>query len=151
MTPARTDAPTKQQLAADVWRTMFEFFMATRSQRDRVLARLGLSGLTPNDAKALFSLAPGEGKPMGVLSNEWTCDPSNATWMVDRLEERGLAERRSAPGDRRVKLVVLTPLGVKTRKKLMAGMFEPPPELLRLERDDLLALRRALAKLLPRD
>ena len=140
---------TKQELAADVWRSMFEFLIATRSQRDKVLARLGLTGLTPNDSKALFSLQPGEGKPMGALAGEWTCDASNATWMVDRLEERGLAERRAVPGDRRVKMVYLTPLGVKTRKKLMDGMFEPPPELLRLERDDLLALRRAMEKLSP--
>ncbi|MGH2728398.1 MAG: MarR family winged helix-turn-helix transcriptional regulator [Actinomycetota bacterium] len=140
-------AETKQELAADVWRSMFEFLIATRSQRDKVLAKLGLNGLTPNDSKALFSLQPGEGKPMGALAGEWTCDASNATWMVDRLEERGLAERKASPHDRRVKLVVLTPLGAKTRKKLMDGMFSPPPELLRLERDDLLALRRALGKL----
>ncbi len=138
---------SKRELAAGVWRSMFEFLIATRSQRDKVLARLGLKGLTPNDSKALFSLQPGEGKPMGALAGEWTCDASNATWMVDRLEERGLAERKSSPHDRRVKLVVLTPLGVKTRKRLMDGMFEAPPELLRLERDDLLALRRALGKL----
>ena len=126
---------------------MFEFLIATRSQRDKVLARLGLTGLTPNDSKALFSLQPGEGKPMGALASEWTCDASNATWMVDRLEERGLAERRNVPNDRRVKMVWLTPLGVKTRQKLMEGMFEPPPELLRLERDDLRALIGALSKL----
>lgn len=147
----RTAPGTKEQLAADVWRAMFKFFMATRAQRDQVLARFGMNGLTPNDAKALFSLQPGEGRPMGALSQEWTCDPSNATWIVDRLEERGLAERQSAPGDRRVKLVVLTPLGVKTRRKLMERMFEPPAELMRLERDDLLALRRALAKLSPNE
>src|SRR5919108_6414960 len=101
---------TRQELAADVWRAMFGFFMATRSQRDKVLSRLGLTGLSPNDSKALFSLQPGEGKPMGALAGEWTCDASNATWMVDRLEERGLAERKSSPNGRRVKLVVLTPL-----------------------------------------
>lgn len=142
-------AATRQELAADVWRSMFEFFMATRSQRDKVLARLGLTGLSPNDAKALFSLEPGVGKPMGALAGEWVCDASNATWMVDRLEKHGFAERRPSPGDRRVKLVFLTPLGVKTRKKLMDGMYEPPAELMRLERDDLLALRRALEKLTP--
>lgn len=140
-------AGTKQELAAEVWRSMFGFLIATRSQRDKVLARLGLDGLTPNDSKALFSLQPGEGKPMGALAGEWLCDASNATWMVDRLEERGLAERRPSPHDRRVKLVVLTPLGVKTRKKLIDGMFEPPPQLLRLDREDLLALRGALGKL----
>jgi hypothetical protein len=46
-----------------------------------------------------------------------------------------------------VKLVVLTPLGRKTRAAIMEMMFEPPPELLRLDRADLEALREALARL----
>jgi DNA-binding MarR family transcriptional regulator len=144
-----TRSDSKQALAAEAWRRMFEFLIATRAQRDKVLARLGLSGLTPNDSKALFSLQPGEGKPMGALASEWTCDASNATWMVDRLEERGLAVRQSVSSDRRVKMVVLTPLGVKTRQKLMEGMFEPPPELMRLDKDDLRSLINALEKLAP--
>jgi DNA-binding MarR family transcriptional regulator len=84
---------------------------------------------------------------MGTLAEEWACDASNATWMVDRLEGRGLAERKASPTDRRVKLVVLTPLGRKTRAAIMEGMYEPPPELLRLDRADLEALRDALARL----
>ena len=138
---------TKQALASEAWRRMFGFLIATRSQRDKVLAKLGLTGLTPNDSKALFSLQPGEGKPMGALAGEWTCDASNATWMVDRLEERGLAERRSVSSDRRVKMVWLTPFGEKTRAKLMEGMLEPPTELLQLDREDLRALIGALSKL----
>ena len=139
-----TRSSTKKEIAAEAWRPLVEFFFKTVKHRSRVLGRYGL---TPGDARALGSLEPGEGRPMGALAEEWVCDASNATWMVDRLEERGLAERRAAPGDRRVKMVFLTPAGVKIRKKLMDGMFEPPSELLRLERDDLLALRRALEKL----
>jgi DNA-binding MarR family transcriptional regulator len=40
---------------------------------------------------------------MSQLADEWLCDASNATWIVDRLEERGLAERETTPTDRRVK------------------------------------------------
>jgi DNA-binding MarR family transcriptional regulator len=135
---------SKKELAAEAWRPLVEFFFKTAKHRTRVLGRYGL---TPGDAKALASLEPGEGRPMGALAEEWTCDASNATWMVDRLEERGLAERRSSPTDRRVKLVVLTALGRKTRAAIMERMFEPPPELLRLDRADLEALREALARL----
>jgi DNA-binding MarR family transcriptional regulator len=134
----------KKALAAEAWRPLVEFFFKTAKHRSRVLGRYGL---TPGDARALASLEAGEGRPMGTLAEEWACDASNATWMVDRLEERGLAERRSSPTDRRVKLVVLTPLGRKTRAAIMEGMFEPPPELLRLDRADLEALREALARL----
>jgi DNA-binding MarR family transcriptional regulator len=135
---------SKKELAAEAWRPLVEFFFKTAKHRSRVLGRYGL---TPGDARALASLEGGEGRPMGALAEEWACDASNATWMVDRLEERGLAERRSSPTDRRVKLVVLTALGRKTRGAIMEGMFEPPPELLRLGRADLEVLRDALARL----
>src|SRR5215211_3180540 len=114
---------SKKTLAADVWRGIFDFFVATRSQRDRALER---HGLTPNDARALHSLDAREGKTMRALADAWRCDPSNATLMVDRLEKRGLAERRPLPGDRRVKLVVLTSLGAKTKAALRSDMYQPP-------------------------
>lgn len=135
---------TKAALAADTWRTLFGFFIRTRPQRDRVLARLGL---TPNDVRALSSLGPADGRTMRSLAEEWGCDASNATGMVDRLEQRGLVERRSVASDRRVKLVVLTPRGVKMKAEVLEGVYEPPPELLELERAELEALRDAVAKL----
>ena len=134
---------SRQALAAEVWRRIFAFFMSTRHQRDVVLESLGL---TPNDARALAGLDQGEGRTMHSLADEWGCDASNATWIVDRLERRGFAERRT-PADRRVKLVVLTPLGVKTKQELFRGMNEPPPELLLLSRTDLEALNRSLINL----
>jgi DNA-binding MarR family transcriptional regulator len=144
MRAGTTAGAGKKALAAEAWRPLVEFFFKTAKHRSRVLGRYGL---TPGDARALGSLEPGEGRPMGTLAEEWTCDASNATWMVDRLEERGLAERKASPSDRRVKLVVLTPLGRKIRAAIMEGMYEPPPELLRLDRADLEALRDALARL----
>src|SRR5262245_63115979 len=106
--------------------------MLTRPQRDRVLEGLGL---TPNDVRALSTLmhAP-EGRTMRSLAEAWSCDASNATWMVDRLEERGLAERRGRPGDRRGQLVRPTPAGAKAKAALPAGTYRPPPEPLRLPR-----------------
>jgi len=131
----------KTALAAQAWKRLFSFFMRTRSQRDRLLARLGL---TPNDVRALTELAVSEGRTMRSLAEEWGCDASNATWIVNRLEKRGFAERRTKPGDRRVKLVVLTPAGAKARKRLLAGLFDPPPELLALPRATLEVLRDSL-------
>lgn len=84
---------------------------------------------------------------MRSLADEWECDPSNATWIVDRLEKVGLAERRTVPNDRRVKLVALTPKGQKTRTELMKEFHQPPPELATLDRKELVALDRILVKL----
>ena len=137
-------ASTKEALAATVWRRMFDFLISTSAQRQRVLADLDL---TPNDSRALHTLDARAGRTMSSLAGEWACDASNATWIVDRLEARGLAERREQPGDRRVKLVVLTPLGVKTRAQLREAMYEPPPELLALPKTALQALEAATAAL----
>lgn len=84
---------------------------------------------------------------MRSLADEWECDASNATWVVDRLERAGLAERRSMAADRRVKLVALTAKGVKMRTELMEEFYEPPVELLRLDGAELMALEKMLAKL----
>jgi DNA-binding MarR family transcriptional regulator len=140
----RTTSPAKEALAADVWRPLARFFFETAAHRTRILRE---EGLTPNDAKALGILDRSRGRPMSELASEWMCDASNATWIVDRLEERGLAERTASPTDRRVKLVVLTALGERTRDRVMEAMFQPPPELLQLSRKDLEALRDAVAKL----
>jgi DNA-binding MarR family transcriptional regulator len=131
-------------LARQTWRLMFDFLMRTAPQRTNSLGR---RGLTPNDSRALASLDAREGRPMGLLAEEWKCDASNATWIVDRLERFGLAERQTVPHDRRVKLVKLTPKGFKTKTELMEEFYEAPAELLELNRSDLEALRRTLQKL----
>ena len=134
-------ARDKAALAAEAWKRMFDFFMRTGVQRGRVLARMGL---TPNDARALSALDVPGGRTMRSLADEWGCDASNATWIVDRLEKRGFAERRAIAGDRRVKLVVLTPAGTKARQKVLDGMYEAPPELVALPRASLEVLRNSL-------
>jgi DNA-binding MarR family transcriptional regulator len=135
---------TKLVLAAEAWRPLARFFFDTVRHRQRILSSEGLS---PNDIRALMVLDPSEGRAMGDLADAWSCDASNATFMVDRLEERGLAERRTVPTDRRLKLVVLTDRGGEIRGRVLERFFEPPPELLELSRADLEALREAAARL----
>ena len=139
---ARTSA--KQELAAEAWRPLARFFFDTVRHRQKVMSS---EGLTPNDIRALMALDPSEGRTMRELADSWTCDASNATFIVDRLEERALAERRTVATDRRVKLVVLTPRGAEIRGRVLQRFFEPPPELLELSRADLEALREAAARL----
>ena len=144
MADAKASPRTKAALAAEAWRTIFDFIVATAPERNRAI---GESGLTPNDARALGSLSRKSGRTMGSLAAEWKCDASTATWIVDRLEGKGLVERRAHATDRRVKLVGLTPLGVRTKAKQMEGVYVPPRELLELDLADLVALRDAVAKL----
>ncbi|MDQ3809492.1 MAG: hypothetical protein M3336_04310, partial [Chloroflexota bacterium] len=90
---------------------------------------------------------PEKGRTMRSLADEWECDASNATWIVDRLERLHLAERRTSPHDRRVRLVVLTVNGAKTKADLIEEFRTPPAELLALDRADLEALDRATEQL----
>jgi DNA-binding MarR family transcriptional regulator len=101
-------------------------------------------GLTPGHTKALLMLDPEQPLPMGNLAQRFSCDASTVTWLVDRLEERGLVERRGLPTDRRVKTVALTPLGIKTKKELQEALYKPPPELVALDDAVLEELHRAL-------
>jgi DNA-binding MarR family transcriptional regulator len=137
---------TKADLAGRAWQLMFDFLIATMPARERSLAR---RGLTPNDSRALFSLDEDQGRPIGTLASQWSCDPSNATFIIDRLERSGLAERRAAAVDRRVKLVVLTARGAQTRSDLVKEFHLPPPELRNLAALDLQALERIFRKLRP--
>ncbi len=139
MTKSATEA-----LARRVWQMLFDLLVRSAPVRTASLAR---RGLTPNDSRALFSLDPRTGRSMRSLADEWQCDPSNATFIVDRLEELGVARRQPLVHDKRVKLVVLTRKGEKTRTDLLQEFHQPPPEFERLERADLEALERMLAKL----
>ena len=141
-----TRPASKATLASDVWRDLFAFFWSSGSRNAMVLVSQKL-GLTPGHVKALLELQPDQAWPMGALAEALHCDASNATWLVDRLEEGGLVERGTVPTDRRVKTVVLTPLGAKTRAEVIDRLHEPPEELLALDREDLEELRAALAKL----
>ena len=137
-------ARSKAALAAEAWRSIFDFIVLTADHRNAALARFGL---TPNDSRALMSLDTEVGRTMRSLAAEWECDASTATWIIDRLEAKGLAERRSHAPDRRVKLVVLTSVGVETRDEMLAATYSPPPELLQMDAASLAALRDATTSL----
>lgn len=81
-----------------------------------------------------------------MLARQWGCDASTATWLVDRLERAGLAERVTPERDRRVKLVRLTGKGAATKDELLTEHYRPPAELRHLSTGELEELARLLAK-----
>lgn len=141
MTKARK---TKVALAADVWRSMFDFFIGTAPARTH---SLGKRGLTPNDSRALMTLEREPGQTMGTLAQQWECDPANATWVIDRLERLGYAARRPSPTDRRAKLVVLTPEGAKAKASITREFYAPPSALLTLDATQLEEFERLFQRL----
>ncbi|MFC7931051.1 MarR family winged helix-turn-helix transcriptional regulator [Streptomyces cinereoruber] len=90
----------------------------------------------------LLSLEP---LPMRRIAQKLKCEPSNITGIVDRLEARGLVERRPAPEDRRVKVAAPTDEGRAVARRLRESLDfarEPLGELTGVER----ALLRDLLK-----
>ncbi|RKT05223.1 DNA-binding MarR family transcriptional regulator [Streptomyces sp. 3211.6] len=84
---------------------------------EHVRKRATALGLTAAQATALRELTG----PMTMreLAERMNCEPSNATFVVDRLERQGLVERRCHPTDRRAKLLVLTDEGAGLRIRLL--------------------------------
>jgi MarR family transcriptional regulator, organic hydroperoxide resistance regulator len=116
------------------------------TQRVKTGAALAELGLGFAQAHALRMLDPDEPIAMSALAERLFCDASNVTGLVDRLEARGLVERRSAQNDRRVKALTLTPAGVALRDQVLAVMSEPPEAIAALAAADQRALRDILAR-----
>jgi DNA-binding MarR family transcriptional regulator len=136
----------KATLASQAWTLMFGVLMASAPARTRSLAS---RGLTPNDARALWTLSAKEGRPIGQLARDWECDASNATFIVGRLLDAGLVRRYGNPQDRRMKLVALTAKGTRMKTELMAEYHLPPPQMLQLDESDLRTLVGVLEKIGP--
>ncbi|MEU4347543.1 MarR family transcriptional regulator [Streptomyces sp. NPDC023838] len=106
----------------------------------------GEHALTGAQARVLglLSLEP---VAMRQIARKLKCEPSNVTGMIDRLEARGLVERRPDPADRRVKLAAATPEGRRTAARLRDSLDfarEPLAELSAQERTVLRDLLRRM-------
>ncbi len=124
------EAMQSSDLANDTWRRMTDLLL---SRKHQVMEIAATHGLNPGAMNALLFLEPGQLCSMGTLADAWKCDASNVTWLVDRLEEHGLAERRPHPTDRRVRTVALTRKGTKMRAQIESKMFEAPASFARAE------------------
>lgn len=74
-------------------------------------------GITATQVVALRELS--EPITARELAGRMYCEPSNATFVLDRLEQQGLIERRPHPTDRRAKQIVLTPAGQRYRADVL--------------------------------
>jgi DNA-binding MarR family transcriptional regulator len=138
---------TKPDGDAAIARAIAEgIYGAYDSLRASVTDLLADLGLTEKQADVLWQLDPATGQlSRRQLAERLHCDPSNITFLVDRLEEQGLVTRQEDSTDRRVKAVRLTPAGVQARKRVMDGI-QVAPTFASLSRDE----RKRLASLLAR-
>ncbi|MDQ0786805.1 DNA-binding MarR family transcriptional regulator [Streptomyces sp. B3I7] len=99
----------------------------------------------------LLSLLSLEPLPMRRLARKLKCEPSNVTGIVDRLESRGLVERRPDPADRRVKLAAATEEGRRVARSLRESLRFARAPLAALSEEERVSLRDLLRRMLPEE
>ena len=121
-------------MADQAWRLLLQMSF------DRVHRHFGVTvaefELAPAQAFALHELEVDRPVSMRELALRLRCDPSNITGLIDRLELRGLVERRAHPADRRVKYLVLTSAGEELRSRLSARLYAAPHWMSKLPESD---------------
>ena len=127
--------------ACRAWQLLMKFFFLQRKHLPVSAAEFDLS---PVQCHVLHLIEPGQPIPMGRLAEMLSCDASNVTGLVDRLEARGLVQRGPWADDRRVKALDLTPIGSQLRAQLLKRMTRQPLPLSRLSPEDQRTLVRIL-------
>src|SRR5262245_17435893 len=86
------------------------FSLASHGLATRMAAAFDGEGMTPR-AHCVLSKAAGEELTQGRLAELSGLDKTTMVATIDELERNGLAERRPAPHDRRVRVIAVTPKG----------------------------------------
>jgi MarR family transcriptional regulator, organic hydroperoxide resistance regulator len=133
-------------LANQAWSLLLQVaFERVHAHFAAVVAELDLA---PMQAKALHELDAEQPISMRELANRLGADPSNVTGLIDRLEARGLVERRPDPNDRRIRGLALTSAGARLRQRLFARLYSAPRSVAELPQRDQRCLRDVLERIL---
>ena len=144
MGPVSDPSPPPGGLVDEAWGLMVGVSM---SMRAAWLDAAAAEGLTPPQAITLMRLHPDNPPSLGDLAKQMRCDASYATALADRLEERGLADRRVSAGDRRVKELVPTAAGLAARERLHNAYLIAPAGLADLTPEEAEVFHRIATKL----
>jgi MarR family 2-MHQ and catechol resistance regulon transcriptional repressor len=99
-----------------LWTVLAKAYDAVRAH---AFAHIERSGLTPGEFGVLDTLHHRGPMLLGDLQHRVLVTSGGISYLTDRLERRGLVERREYARDRRTKEVVLTPAG----RALMRRIF----------------------------
>jgi MarR family 2-MHQ and catechol resistance regulon transcriptional repressor len=91
-----------------LWLILGKAYLSVRAHAERHIASLGL-GLS--DFAVLESLLHKGPMPVNTVGGLIQLTSGSITTAIDRLEKKGLVERRDDPEDRRARVVHLTPSG----------------------------------------
>ncbi|MDT3398324.1 MarR family winged helix-turn-helix transcriptional regulator [Streptomyces sp. B1866] len=111
-------SPPPDPLAVEVVELIGTVVARYHREYEHAAARYALTGAQAR----VLSLLCVEPTPMRRIARYFECEPSNVTGIVDRLEARGLVERRPDPSDRRVKIAAATPAGREAAARLRGSL-----------------------------
>ncbi|MGW0533102.1 MarR family winged helix-turn-helix transcriptional regulator [Streptomyces sp. NPDC003032] len=141
---SRTPAPRADPLTLEVVELIGAVVGRYHEEYEEAAAEHSLTGAQARVLGLLFH----EPMPMRRIAQKLKCEPSNITGIVDRLEARGLVERRPDPADRRVKLAAPTASGSEVAHSLRDSLDFAREPLAELSREERLALRGLLRRML---
>lgn len=90
------------------------FWAVSRKLREHTRIALEPWHISPSQSRAVMMLSKHGAMRLSALAEHLRIAPRSATEVIDDLQERGLAERRPDPSDRRATLVALTDQGAGT-------------------------------------
>lgn len=122
-----------ESAGALAWELMYQVFKSSKPYMESVASAFDLS---PQQVFALKQLSIDRPMTMSELASSLGCDASNVTSLVDKLESRGLVERRIADRDRRVKALLVTGTGHELKERIAERMQVPPPAIANLSPAD---------------
>jgi DNA-binding MarR family transcriptional regulator len=127
----------------EIWASLVALVMDTRGDWRRNVAEA--TGLPFSRVRALRRLGDGP-LTLGELAASMGSDAPAATAAVNALEARGLVERKPHPGDRRAKIVSLTPAGRRTLAAARRVTERAPATFAELAPKDVRELARIVAR-----
>lgn len=147
--PAAAEAAAQGARADDPYGAIIADFRAAMGQlkcaSSERLLRLGISMA---QLHILYTLQRYGEMPMSRLADVLNVSLSNATGLIDRIEERGFVERTHIPEDRRVVLIRVTEAGARMLDEVDAVSDELLRSVFgRIGRTQLAAVGRAIAEL----
>lgn len=102
---ARMRRPRSEDGALKLWVVLSRAFAAIARHAEADVARHGLTGTEFAILEALYHVGP---LLLGELQRKILVSSGGVTYLVDRLEEKGLVERQECPSDRRARYAALT-------------------------------------------
>ena len=107
--------PENESVINDIVMSIRKLVRAVYLDSQKISKQYGLTGPQSGVLRTLIN----RGSLSSVdLSRALYVTPSNITGIIDRLEKKGLAERKRKEGDRRVALITLTEAGAELGKRL---------------------------------